>query len=357
MNRLLQTAAAAVLALGALATDASAAMRLQGAGSTFVAPMMQRWVTEYQRMHPDVQVDYQSIGSGGGIKSFLEKTVDFGASDAPLTKRELDQAGGADAVVQLPVIAGAVVLGYNLPGFQGELNLDGPTLADIFMGKVNRWNDPRIIALNPGAALPNLAITPAHRTDGSGTTFIFTSYLSTQSQQFREKIGAAKQVEWPGGSGGKGTEGVTQVVESTPGAFGYIELAYAIQNKVPFAVMKNADGHFVKATPQSTSAAGEQAARAMDKNNAAALWNQHGSDVYPIAGFTYIFVRKDLSVLKDHTKAQSLAQFLTWVTRDGQQLASQLDYAPLSDAVQKRVAASLAQLNWSGSALLTSANR
>lgn len=354
MKQFLNITIAAVIGFGA--SLASGATRLQGAGSTFVAPMMQRWVTEYQKQHPDVQIDYQSIGSGGGIKAFIEKTVDFGASDAPLNKKEFSQAGGEAAVVQVPVIAGAVVLGYDLPEFRGELKLDGPTLADIFLGKIKNWNDPRIAALNPGATFPSLGITPAHRTDGSGTTFIFTSYLATQSQEFKERVGAAKQVEWPGGSGGKGSEGVTQVVESTPGAIGYIELAYALQNKVPFAVMKNADGQFVKATTDSTSAAGEQAVRKMDANNAAALWNQHGPTVYPIAGFVYVFVRKDLSYMQDKAKAQAVAGFLMWVTHDGQQLASQLDYAPLSATVQARAAKALSQLNWSGSAL-TSALR
>jgi len=342
---------AAIVALGG--SVALAEVRLQGAGSTFVAPMMQRWVSEYQKLRPDVQADYQSIGSGGGVKAFLEKTVDFGASDAPLNKKEFAQAGGVSAVVQVPVIAGAVVPGYNLPGFNGELKLDGPVLANIFQGRIAKWNDPKIAALNAGLSLPDLAITPAHRTDGSGTTFVFTSYLATQSVDFKERIGASKQVEWPGGSGGKGNEGVTQVVESTPGAIGYIELAYALENKIPFATMKNADGKFVKASPKSTSAAGEQAAAQMDANNAAPLWNQHGANVYPIAGFTYVFVRSDLSYMHDKAKAQAVAAFLTWVIHDGQQFASQLDYAPLSAAVQTRAGQAIGRLNWSGAPIAT----
>ena len=257
--------------------------------------------------------------------------------------------------MQVPVIAGAVVAGYNLPGLNAPLKLDGPTLAAIYMGTIKNWNDPRIAALNPGINLPNLGITPGHRSDASGTSFIFTNYLSTQSQEFKEKIGAAKQVEWPGGAGGKGNEGVTQIVESTPGGIGYIELAYALQNKVAFATMKNADGQFVKATTDSTSAAGEQAVTLMDANNAAPLWNQHGATVYPIAGFVYVFVRKDLSYMQDKNKAQAIAGFLMWVTHDGQQLASQLDYAPLSGGVQAKVGKALSQLNWSGSMLLSAA--
>jgi len=342
----------AIIGLAVFSTAVSRAdVRIQGAGSTFVAPMMQRWVTEFQKADPNVRIDYQSIGSGGGIKSFLEKTVEFGASDAPLSKKEFQEAGGTEAVVQIPVIAGAVVAGYNLPDVRGELKLDGPVLADIFQAKIKKWNDPRIAALNPGVALPDLGITPAHRTDGSGTTFIFTSYLSTQSQDFRERVGASKQVEWPAGAGGKGNEGVTQVVQSTRGAIGYIELAYALQNKIPFALIKNTDGQFVKASPASTSAAGEAAVRQMDANNAAPLWNQPGSEVYPIAGFTYVFVRRDLGYLKDQAKARALVAFLKWSTRDGQRLAGELDYAPLSDAVQKRAAASLDKVTFSGTRL------
>lgn len=347
---------AAGLTLG-LCVSAQGQVRIQGAGSTFVAPIMQRWVTEYQKIDPSAQIDYQSIGSGGGIKSFIEKTVDFGASDAPLSKKQLQQAGGANAVVQVPVIAGAVVAGYNLPGVRGELKFDGATLADIFQEKIKNWNDPRIAQLNPGVHLPAMGITPTHRTDGSGTTFIFTSYLCTQSPSFKENVGSATAVEWPGGAGGKGSEGVTQVVQTTPGAIGYIELAYALQSKVPFALIKNSSGKYIKATPQSTSAAGEGALRHMDSNNASALWNQPGPDVYPIAGFTYLFVHKDLSYLKDRAKGRALASFVEWVTHDGQKLASELAYAPLSSGVQKRASEACAKLTWAGAPLLNTAGR
>ncbi|HWE94947.1 MAG TPA: phosphate ABC transporter substrate-binding protein PstS [Tepidisphaeraceae bacterium] len=344
---------AAVGLLVSVAASANAEVRIQGAGSTFVAPIMQRWVTEFQKVDQNARIDYQSIGSGGGVKSFIEKTVDFGASDAPLSKKEFAQVGGPDAVVQIPVIAGAIVAGYNIPGLQGDLKLDGPVLADIFQGKIKKWNDPRIAALNAGTALPDLAIMPVHRTDGSGTTFIFTSYLATQSENFKETVGAAKQVEWPGGAGGKGNEGVTEVVQGTKGAIGYIELAYALQNKVPFAEMKNKDGHFVKASPASTSAAGESALKAMDSNNAAPLWNQAGAEVYPIAGYTYVFVRRDLAYLKDEAKAKALGSFLVWATQSGQAMAGDLGYAPLSDGVKNRAHESLAKLAWSGAPLLS----
>src|SRR4051812_45856385 len=195
------------VALGMVAVcgSAQAEVRMQGAGSTFVAPIMQRWTTEYQSAHPEVKIDYQSIGSGGGVKGITEKTLEFGASDAPMSKKEIEKAGGG--IVNIPVIAGAVVPAYNLPGVSGDVKLDGPTLADIFQGKVTKWNDAQIVGMNAGVNLPDLAITPVHRTDGSGTTYIFTNYLATQSADFKEKVGAAKQVDWPGGQGGKGNEG------------------------------------------------------------------------------------------------------------------------------------------------------
>jgi phosphate transport system substrate-binding protein len=331
-------------------TAANAEVRMQGAGSTFVAPLMQRWTTEYQGAHPEVKIDYQSIGSGGGVKGITEKTLDFGASDAPMSKKEIDKAGGG--IINIPVIAGAVVAAYNLPGVAADVKLDGPTLADIFQNKITKWNDPKIAALNGGVNLPDLAITAVHRTDGSGTTYIFTNYLATQSTDFKEKVGAAKQVEWPGGQGGKGNEGVTQVVQGTPGAIGYVELAYANQNKLPFAIMKNKDGDFVKASPESTSLASEAAAKEMKSDSLVVpLWNQSGKDAYPICGLVYVLVYQDLSYVKEEAKAKALVDFLHWSTHEGQKMASSLDYAPLNEAVQKKVDDALSTLKWSGQTL------
>ena len=347
----LTTASALMVSAGI----ASADVRLQGAGATFPAPIYQRWVTEYQTQHPDVKIDYQSIGSGGGIKGITEKTVDFGASDAPMNKKELAAVGGEEKILQIPTVAGAVVIAYNLPDFQGELKLDGPTIAEIFLGKITKWNDPKIAALNEGAQLPDMPITSAHRTDGSGTTYVFTSYLATQSDEFKEKVGASKQVEWPGGQGGKGSEGVTQVLQQTKGSLGYVELAYAIQNKIPFALMKNKDGKFVKASPESVSAAGEGALKEMDKGLAVNIWNQAGENAYPISAFTYIIVYKDLGYLKDENKAKALVGFLNWAATDGQQLAPSLDYAPLSAGVQAKVKEAIGTLQWSGKPLASAA--
>ena len=312
-------------------------------------------MTEYQTQHPDVKIDYQSIGSGGGIKGITEKTVDFGASDAPMNKKELAAVGGEAKILQIPTVAGAVVIAYNLPDFPGELKLDGPVIADIFLGKITKWNDSKIAALNEGAQLPDIPITSAHRTDGSGTTYVCTSYLATQSDDFREKVGASKQVEWPGGQGGKGNEGVTQVVQQTRGALGYVELAYAIQNKIPFATVKNKDGKFVKASPETVSAAGEGAVKQMDKGLAVNIWNQSGESAYPISAFTYIIVYKDLGYLKDENKAKALVGFLNWAATDGQQLAPSLDYAPLSAGVAAKVKEAIGTLQWSGRPLASAA--
>jgi phosphate transport system substrate-binding protein len=325
---------------------ARAEVRMQGAGATFPAPIYQRWVAEYTKAHPEVKIDYQAIGSGGGIKGITEKTVDFGASDAPMTAKELKAAGGD--VVQIPTVAGAVVMAYNLPGVSAQIKLDGPTVGDIYMGKIKQWNDPKITAMNPGVNLPALAITAVHRTDGSGTNFIFTNYLATQSPEFKEKVGTGKSVEWPGGQGGKGSDGVTQIVQGTNGAIAYVEIAYAHQNKIPSALLKNTSGQFVDATPETVSAAGEGALSQMDKGLAVNIWSQAGEKAYPIASFTYILVHKDLSYVKDPAKAKALVDFLKWATSDGEKFAAELDYAPLSAGVQKKVAQAIATLNWGG---------
>lgn len=347
LNTMLKYAAGALM--GLTATVAMAETRLNGAGATFPNPIYQRWVVEYQKSHPDVKIDYQSIGSGGGIKGIIDKTIDFAGSDAPMSKKE-QQAAGAP-VVHIPTVAGAVVPAYNLPNVKGEVKLTGPMLADIYMGKINNWNDPRLAAINPGLPLPNLPITPVWRTDGSGTNYVFTNYLATQSEEFKGNIGAGKQVRWPIGQGGKGNEGVTAVVQQTPGALGYIELNYATANRIPYASLQNKDGKFIKATPQTVAAAGEGALGQMDKTLAVNIWNQPGSEAYPIAAFTYIIVYKDLGYLKDANKAKALVNFLTWATSDGQKLASEMDYAPLAPGVQKKVAQAISGLTFNGQPL------
>jgi phosphate transport system substrate-binding protein len=341
--------ALAGLGLLTLAVSAHAEVQLRGGGATFPDPIYQTWIAEYQKAHPGVKIDYQANGSGAGIKSVTDKTFDFAGSDAPMNSAELNKAGGPDGIVEIPTVGGAVVLAYNLPGLNGELKLDGPTLAEIFLGDVKKWNDPKIVALNAGVSLPDLPITPVHRTDGSGTSFIYTNYLASQSQTFKDKVGTGKTVEWPVGTGGPGSAGVTQLVKQTKGGIGYVELAYALQNNLPFALMKNTSGQFVKADPESVSLAGESAAgRLQGHILVASIWNQPGEKVYPISAFTYMIVYKDLGYLKDPERAKALADFLRWATSDGEKFAGQLNYAPLSEGVKKKVQAALGGLTWEG---------
>src|SRR3954453_2245015 len=240
---------------------ASAAVRLNGSGATFPEPLYKRWIGEVEKAR-GIQVDYTGIGSGGGIKDITSKTVAFAGSDAPMNAKEVEKFGGASALVEIPSVAGGVVPAYNLPGV-ASLNFTGEVLAEIYMGKISMWNDAKLAQLNPGVKLPGTPITPAWRTDGSGTTFVWTSYLATQSPEFKDTVGASKQVEWPTGQGGKGNPGVAAVVQQTPGAIGYIELNYAEQNKIAYGVVKNKDGKFVKASAASISAAGAGAAEKM----------------------------------------------------------------------------------------------
>ena len=346
------TLARSVLAIISLSASIARAahVRLGGAGATFPNPLYQQWVTEYQKAHPEVKIDYQSIGSGGGIKAITEKTVAFAGSDAPMNKKEIAAAGGADNLVEIPSCAGAVVPAFNLPGITQDIKLTGEIIADIYAGTITKWNDKRIAELNSGVSLPELAITPVYRTDGSGTTFVFTSYLATQSESFKSSIGTGKQVKWPVGQGGKGNEGVSGAVSTTPGALGYIELNYATANKIAFAAVKNANGKFIKATAKAISAAGEGALPKLSGNLLAAdIWNQPGDESYPISGFTYIIIYKDLANLKSIEEAKALTGFLDWATGEkGQALAEKLDYAPLSAGVQAKVKAALRTTTFKG---------
>jgi phosphate transport system substrate-binding protein len=337
--------AAVVLSCG---VAASAAVRLVGSGATFPEPLYKRWIGEFEKAK-GIQVDYTGIGSGGGIKDITSKTVAFAGSDAPMNKAEVEKFGGAGNLVEVPSVAGGVVPAYNLPGVSGTLNFTGEVLADIFMGKISAWNDPKIAALNAGVKLPGTPITPAWRTDGSGTTFVWTSYLTTQSPEFKDAIGASKQVEWPTGQGGKGNPGVAAIVQQTPGAIGYVELNYAEQNKITFGAVKNKDGKFVKASAASISAAGAGAAEKMSGSVVTAdIWNQPGADSYPISSFTYLIVYKDLNNVASMEHAKALADFLSWATHDGQKFAGEMGYAPLAPPVQAKVEAALGMLTYKG---------
>jgi phosphate transport system substrate-binding protein len=321
---------------------------LQGAGATFPAPLYNRLVAEYQKLHPDVKIDYQAIGSGGGIKAITDSTVDFAGSDAPMGKKDLE-ACGADNIVQIPTCAGAVVPAYNLPGVTAELKFTGEILADIYLGKLNKWNDPRLVALNPEAGLPDLAITPAWRTDGSGTTYVWTNYLILQSVPFKETIGAGKEVKWPVGQGGKGNQGVSAVLQSTKGSLGYIEENYADENKIAYGSVRNKAGKFVKATPDSVAKAIAAAATQMKAPVLSAnTLDQDGDETYPVSSLTYLIVYKDLKSVKSREQAQEVVNFLWWATHDGQKFAPKLNYAPLAPAVQKKVEEALSGVTFKG---------
>jgi phosphate transport system substrate-binding protein len=336
------------LALPVCPATPRADIKLQGSGATFPAPFYGRLVAEYQKLHPDVKIDYQAIGSGGGIKDITGGVVDFAGSDAPMGKKELE-ACGAENIVQIPSCAGAVVPAYNLPGVTAELKFTGELLADVFLGKINKWNDPRLVALNPDAGLPDLAITPAWRTDGSGTTYVWTNYLVTQSQPFKETIGAGKEVKWPVGQGGKGNQGVSAVLQSTKGALGYVEENYADENKIAYGSVKNRAGKFVKATPDSVAKAVASAASQMKGCvlNANTL-DQEGEGTYPVASMTYLIVYKDLKSVKSREQAQEVVNFLWWATHDGQKFAPKLNYAPLAPEVQKKVEEALSGVTFQG---------
>lgn len=349
MMTLMKSLAATTMVFAAAAAPASGQdVRLSGAGATFPQPLYERWAADFQKFHPAVKIEYGGGGSGAGIKAISDKTVAFGASDAPLTKKEIAAAGGEANLVQIPTCAGAVVPAYNLPGVDKPLNFTGELIADIFMGKVSKWNDAKIAELNPGVKLPETSITPAWRTDGSGTTFVFTNYLATQSETFKGSVGMGKQVKWPTGQGGKGNPGVAAVVQQTPGAIGYIELNYADANKIAFGNVKNKDGKFVRASADSVSAAGVASAAGLAGNHLTAdIWNQSGADAYPISAFTYLIVYKDLGNLKSQQEAEALIDFLTWATSgDGQKIATEMGYAPLSKPVQEKVGAAIKSLSF-----------
>jgi phosphate transport system substrate-binding protein len=316
---------------------AAAGTALTGAGATFPNPIYTKWFDAYSKQS-GVQINYQSIGSGGGIRQFTEGTVDFGASDAPMTDAQVAAIRGN--VLHVPTVLGAVVATYNLPSAGKQaLRFDGATLADIFLGRISRWRDRRITSLNPGVNLPDQDIIVVHRSDGSGTTFIFTDYLSNISPQWKGKVGKATSVQWPIGLGGKGNEGVTQQVKQTEGSIGYVELIYAISNGLPYAWLKNADGVFVEPSLKSVSAAAAGAQLGPDTDFRVSITNAPGQDSYPASSFTWLLLRKEGG---DSTKARLLREFIQWMLRpEAQRMAADLHYAPLPvpviELLQKRM--------------------
>jgi phosphate transport system substrate-binding protein len=310
-------------------SSASAQMLINGAGATFPYPIYSKWFDEYARIDTSVRFNYQSIGSGGGQKQIMAQTVDFGASDGPMSDDNLSKAPGK--ILHIPTVAGAVVVTYNLPD-DPKLKLDGPTLADIFLGKITRWSDKRIATLNPGVKLPDNDLIVVHRSDGSGTSFIFTDYLSSVSPQWEKDAGRNTSVKWPAGLGAKGNEGVAGQVKQLPGTIGYVELAYAHQNKLPFANVKNAAGNYITASLDSVTEA--LATAKIPEDFRFSIVNPPGEKAYPISGATWLLVYEQQ---KDAEKGKKLVEFLNWALTKGESMAAALDYAPLPETVQHRV--------------------
>jgi phosphate transport system substrate-binding protein len=337
-----------LLAAAAITLAAPAAGQgLTGAGATFPNPIYTKWFDAYNKK-TGVQINYQSIGSGGGIRQFTEGTVDFGATDGPMNESQIAAVNAN--VLHVPTVLGAVVVTYNLP-LLGEtrLKFDGNALVDIFMGRLTKWNDKKLAALNPGVKLPDQDIIVVHRSDGSGTTYIFTDYLNKFSREWKDKVGYATSVNWPVGLGGKGNEGVTQQVKQTEGAIGYVELIYALSNKLGYGEIKNASGKFVTPSLASVTAAAASAKLAKDTDFRVSITNAPGAEAYPIASFTWLLVQKDA---KDAAKAKVMKDFLTWmISPDAQKMAADLNYAPLPAEVVSLIQTRLPMLKAGGKAI------
>ena len=312
-------------------------LTINGAGATFPYPIYSKWFDEYQKTHPNVRINYQSIGSGGGIKQLTEQTVFFGASDGPMTDAQLHAAHGA--ILHFPTVLGGVVPVYNVEGVTAPLRFSGSLLAGIYLGKVTKWNDPAIAQLNPGVKLPPNDIAVVHRSDGSGTTYIFCDFLSKVSPDFKQKVGVSTSVSWPAGVGAKGNEGVSGLVRQTPGAIGYVELIYALQNKITFGDVQNSAGKFVTASLESVTAAA--AGVTMPDDFRVSITNADGADAYPIASFTWMLLYQHPT---DKARSAAMVDFLKWALSDGQKFAPGLGYAPLPQPVIAKEIQALANI-------------
>jgi phosphate transport system substrate-binding protein len=334
-------AAAVALALAAAAAVPAAAQNLQinGAGATFPYPIYSKWFSEYNKLHPTIQINYQSIGSGGGIRQLTNQTVFFGASDGPMTADQIQAAGAR--ILHLPAVLGGVVPVYNIPDLSGELRFSGPLLADIFLGKVTKWNDPAIARENSGVTLPGGDITVVHRSDGSGTTYIWVDYLAKVSPEWKQRVGVATSVNWPVGVGGKGNEGVAGLVKQTPGSIGYVELIYALQNKIAYGAVRNMDGNYVKASLDTITEAAAATEGKMPADFRVSITNAPGKNAYPIASFTWLLFYESP---KDKDRARAMVDFMKWALGDGQKYAADLGYAPLPASVVKLELAALSRI-------------
>jgi len=327
------------IATGATFATAAGQVLLNAAGATFPYPIYSKWFDLYHTSHSNVQINYQSIGSGGGIRQLLDKTVDFGASDGPMNDDQLKQA--SVPILHFPMVLGAAIPAYNLPGVQGELNFTPEALSGIFLGKVTKWNDPSLTSANPGVKLPGDDIVVVHRSDGSGTTYIWTDYLAKVSPEWQSKAGKGTSVNWPVGLGGKGNEGVSALVQQTPGALGYVELIYAIQNKMPYGKVKNSSGAFVKADLASVSAAAAATAKFIPDDFRVSITNPEGKAAYPISSFTWLLIPSKFS---DAEKRDVVKDFLKWALTDGQQYCEALAYAKLPKEVVAKEMKAIAQI-------------
>jgi phosphate transport system substrate-binding protein len=312
--------------------------QLNGAGATFPYPIYSKWFSEYNKLHPEVQINYQSIGSGGGIRQVLNGTVDFGAADVPMTDEQLKEAKGK--ILHIPTVLGAVVPAYNVPGISGEIKFTPEALAGIFLGKVQKWNDPALTQANPGVKFPDKSIIVIHRSEGSGTTFIFTDYLSKVSKEWESTVGKGPSPKWPVGLGGKGNEGVAGQLRQLEGSIGYVELIYAVENKITYGSVKNAAGNFVKASLDGVTEGASSAVMPADFR--VSITNAPGKTAYPISSFTWLLIPEQA---KDPKKGKIIADFLAWMVNDGQKMTAQLSYAPLPANVAEKVKAAIKQVH------------
>jgi phosphate transport system substrate-binding protein len=317
-------ATAAAIAVIAGATLFAQKVQINGGGATFPNPIYSKWFSEYNKINKNVEINYQSQGSGFGIRQLTAGTIFFGATDGPMTPEQLQAAPGK--ILHFPTVLGAVVPVYNIPGVSQELKFTGPLLADIFLGKITKWNDPQIAKLNAGVNLPGSDIVVVHRSEGSGTTYVWVDYLSKVSPEWKKRVGINTSVNWPAGVGGKGNEGVAGLVTQTPGALGYVELVYALQNKISYGSVQNAAGEFIRATEQAVSRAAEEAASKMPEDFRVSITNAPGKGVYPIASFTWLLLYENP---KDKAQAKIMVDFMKWALTDGQKFAPELGYAPL----------------------------
>jgi phosphate transport system substrate-binding protein len=311
---------------------------LNGAGATFPYPMYSKWFSEYNKLHPDIQINYQSIGSGGGIRQVINGTVEFGASDGPMTDDQLKEAKAK--ILHIPTVLGADVPAYNIPGVTAELKFTPEALAGIFLGRITKWNDKAITSANPGVNLPGSDILVVHRSDGSGTTYIWTDYLSKVSSEWQSQVGKGTSVKWPIGLGGKGNEGVAGSIRQLEGSIGYVELIYAVQNKISYGSVKNSAGNFVKASLDGVTSAAASV-KTMPADFRVSITNAPGGDAYPISSFTWLLIPAQS---KDPAKGKILADFLNWMVNDGQKMTSSLSYAPLPENVAAKVKEAIKQV-------------